>query len=273
MCRILRTSRSFRGAFAGLLFVALGHGRAASFASSEAGSQTSQISQTSQPSQTSVPTGPQTVTDVLHRMSDRADVIFMGQVLAVRRPDSEGASSGVVEVEFRVDQAVRGCSVGTPYILREWGGLWVAGNQRYRVGQRLLMLLHAPSTGGMSSPVDGLDGAIPIRQGSTATPLTASSAPPALPYVDLRWLGVKVPRTVSYRTGPAPTTGPARQGATNAQQRTAYAVVPGARSVAPIVMALGNASPSDASVPDQEASVDAVLGLLTTWQKASNVAP
>jgi hypothetical protein len=254
MFRILRTSRWLRGASLGLLLSAhLSYGQTAA-------------SETSQ-------TNSQTVTDVLHRMSDRADVIFMGQVLAVRHRETGSETAGVVEVEFRVDQAVRGCTVGTPYILREWGGLWVAGSQRYRVGQRLLMLLHAPSAGGMSSPVDSLDGAIPIRQGSTATPLSAGSAPAALPYVDLRWLGVKLPRAISYRTGPAPTASLVRQAAT-VQQPTAYAVVSGNRTnVAPIVMALGNTDPSAASVPDQEASVDVVLGLLKTWQKASNVAP
>ena len=86
---------------------------------------------------------PQTVVDVLHQLSDKADVIFAGQVMAIRRPDD-----GVVEVEFRVDQAIRGCVAGAPYVLREWAGLWAGDNQRYRVGQRLLMLLHAPSAGG-----------------------------------------------------------------------------------------------------------------------------
>ncbi len=80
--------------------------------------------------------GSQTVTDVLHQMSDRADVIFMGQVLAVRLPEAGSETSGIVEIEFRVDQAIRGCAAGTPYILREWGGLWAGGSQRYRVGQR-----------------------------------------------------------------------------------------------------------------------------------------
>ena len=107
---------------------------------------------------------PQTVVDILHDLSDKADVIFAGQVLAIRRPNN-----GVVEVEFRVDQAIRGCTAGTPYILREWDGLWAGDSQRYRVGQRLLMLLHATSAAGMSSPVGGLDGAIPIRQGGVAT--------------------------------------------------------------------------------------------------------
>jgi len=253
MARILRTFRWLRGVSLGALLAAPpAHGQAALSADSQ--------------------THPQTVMDILHQMSDRADVIFAGQVLAIRRPDGEGATPGIVEVEFRVDQAIRGCTAGTPYILREWGGLWVAGNQRYRVGQRILMLLHAPSAGGMSSPVDGLDGAIPIRQGSTATPLTASSGPAALPYVDLRWLGVKLPRAVSYRTGPAPTENSVRQGAT-VHQPIAYAAVSGTRStVAPIVLTLGDANPSDASVPSQEASVNTVLDMLKTWQKAPNVA-
>lgn len=253
MARILRTSRWLcRVSLGALLAAPLSYGQMASSASSQANSQT--------------------VTDVLHQMSDRADVIFIGQVLAVR-PDSDSSNSGVVEVVFRVDQAVRGCTAGTTYTLREWGGLWAGGNQRYHVGQRLLMLLHAPSAGGMSSPVDGLDGAIPIRQGSTATPLAATSAPPAAPFVDLRWLGVKLQRPVSYRTGPAPTKDPVRQ-ATMAHQQTAYATVLGTRSsVAPIIVQLGNANPSEVSIPAQEASVDAVLDMLTTWQKAPHVAP
>jgi hypothetical protein len=254
MARILRTSRWLRGvSLSALLVASSAHGQTASSVSSQANSDT--------------------VTDILHRMSDRADIIFVGQVLAIRRPGLESATSGVVEVEFRVDQAIRGCTAGTTYILREWGGLWVGGSQRYRVGQRLLMLLHAPSSGGLSSPVDGLDGAIPIRQDSTATPLSASSAPPELPYVDLRWLGVKLQRAISYRTGPVPTANSVRQLAT-VQQPAAYAAASGTRSsVAPIIVTPGNASPSDASVPAQEASVDVVLGLLKTWQKASNVAP
>jgi hypothetical protein len=83
--------------------------------------------------------GSQTVTDVLHQMSDRADIVFMGQVLAVHLPTGASAASGIVEIQFRVDQAIRGCKTGEPYVLREWGGLWVGGSRRYRVGQRLLV--------------------------------------------------------------------------------------------------------------------------------------
>jgi hypothetical protein len=62
--------------------------------------------------QASSSAGSQTVTDVLHQMSNRADVIFMGQVLAVRLPGGAGPASGIVEVDFRVDQAVRGVQSG-----------------------------------------------------------------------------------------------------------------------------------------------------------------
>jgi hypothetical protein len=47
----------------------------------------------------------QTALDILHQLSDKADVIFTGQVVVIRRPDD-----GVVEVDFLVDQAIRGCT-------------------------------------------------------------------------------------------------------------------------------------------------------------------
>jgi hypothetical protein len=213
---------------------------------------------------------PQTVVDILHQVSDKADVIFAGQVLAIRRPNE-----GVVEVEFRVDQAIRGCTAGTPYILREWAGLWAGDNQRYRVGQRLLMLLHAPSAAGMSSPVGGPDGAIPIRQGGVA-PSQANDAMAAQPpYVDLRWLGVRVPHAVSYGSE---TTGSAKAADLStpflarqtAISKDASGSVAGA---VPIATMPGNASSRGASVPAQQASVNAVMGLLTSWQRAQHAAP
>jgi hypothetical protein len=215
--------------------------------------------------------GSQTVTDVLHEMSDRADVIFLGQVLAVRLPGGAGPGSGIVEVDFRVDQAVRGCRSGEPYVLREWGGLWAGESHRYRTGQRLLMLLHAPSAAGLSSPVGGLDGAIAIRQ-STRVTAVADGAPTAasLPFVDLRWLGARLRRTISYRSEPV---GPAsifpQSEATAQQVVTAGSAV----SDMSVIVPLGYRSASDASIPAQQASVDVVLGLLSSWQKAQHVTP
>ena len=94
------------------------------------------------------------VEDELYQMSSQAGVIFAGQVLAVR-PQLDlayGSSSGWVEIEFRVDQAIRGCVGEATYVLREWSGLWSGGRQRYSVGQQLLMLLHTPGASGLSSP-------------------------------------------------------------------------------------------------------------------------
>jgi hypothetical protein len=228
---------------------------------------------------------PETVVDVLHGLSDKADVIFAGQVLAIRRPNE-----GVVEVEFRVDQAVRGCAAGTTYILREWAGLWAAGSQRYRVGQRLLMMLHAPSVGGMSSPVGGLDGAIPIRQGGTGNSMADGATPlqpPFVePFVDLRWLGVRLPRVVTYRSetvraaeaGDRNPRVPAvpivvRQMAGKMAGQMGAVAEPGSIvSAAPIVMS-SNASSSEGSVPAQQASVGAVMEMLGSWEKARHVAP
>lgn len=198
---------------------------------------------------------PETVVDVLHGFSDQAAVIFAGQVLAVRWP-----GTGMVEVEFRVDEAIRGCWVGTPFVLREWDGLWAGGSQRYRVGQRLLMLLHAPSAAGMSSPVGGMDGAIPIRQGSAATESAGAAEPP---YVDLRWLGARVPRPVVYAARSARPV--------NAAALGEAAVAGGSVSAAPIVTMGGSGERS--SAPSQQASVDAVMGLLMGWQRAQHGTP
>jgi hypothetical protein len=213
---------------------------------------------------------PETVVDILHQISDRADVIFAGQVVAIRRPNE-----GVVEVEFRVDQAIRGCTAGTPYILREWTGVWAGDMPRYRVGQSLLMMLHAPSAAGMSSPVDGLDGAIPIRQGGAVTPLAEAATASQPPFVDLRWLGAKLPRVVSYSNE---TTYAAKANgvvvASVAQQQMVQADAAGLiTGAAPVTLMAGSSSRGEASVPAQQASVDAVMGMLTAWEKAQHAAP
>jgi hypothetical protein len=95
---------------------------------------------------------------VLSAMAGQAAVIFAGHVLAVERHDD----AGFVEVTFAIDNAVSGCGAASQYVLHEWSGLWAGHAPRYRVGQQLLMMLHAPNSAGFSSPVDGMDGAIPL---------------------------------------------------------------------------------------------------------------
>jgi hypothetical protein len=212
---------------------------------------------------------PQTVVDILHQLSDKADVIFAGQVLAIRHPND-----GVVEVEFRVDQANRGCTAGTPYVLREWAGLWAGDNQRYRVGQRLLMLLHGPSAIGMSSPIGGLDGAIPIRPGGAMATEDDVAAPSQPPYVDLRWIGARIQHTVSYRSEPVPAVKAVDlQTPSAAQQLADTSVLRSTRSLVATKPVSDIAGRSNASVPAQQASVNAVMDMLTSWQKAQHAAP
>lgn len=136
---------------------------------------------------------------VLEEMAGRAAVIFVGTVTEVRMPEEGG---GVVAVEFAVSDAVRGVAGGA-YVVREWVGLWRDG-ARYRAGDRRLMLLHAPGPGGLSSPVDGMDGVIPVGPvGGVAMALSVGSAVVVGESVDLRWLQAKTMRTAGFAAAQA----------------------------------------------------------------------
>lgn len=178
---------------------------------------------------------PQTIEDALHQMSDAAGVIFTGEVTAVRKRAGENGASGVVEIDFRVDEALRGCTAGATYTLREWAGLWAANDARYRVGQRLLMLLHSPGAGGMSSPIGGTDGAIPLRATTSAPQATSASTASTPPIADLRWVGTRLERNVSYASTPVVT---------------------------------GTSQQPSASVAAQQAPVTVVVQMLRSWQQA-----
>ena len=198
---------------------------------------------------------PHSIEDVLHQMSDQAAVIFIGQVIAIHPHLDPTGSSGYVEVDFQVDQPIRGCSSGI-YTLREWAGLWQGGANRYRAGQRLLMFLRAPAASGLSSPVDGTDGAVPLRPGGAASLPSSSAITAGGEVVDLRWLGAQVERSGDFtlQTALSPTP------LTLAQQM----------SPAPAAEPLtATTDISRASVPVQQASVGAVMKLLLSWQKAS----
>jgi len=144
---------------------------------------------------------PRTVEAALHAMSDRAAVVFVGTVMAVRRvgADPASAAAGVVEIDFAVEQGVRGCATGGTYTLREWSGMWAGTAERYRVGQRMFLMLHAPSASGLSSPVGGPEGAMPVRGGGQTVGEGDRTTGVQRPVVDLRWVGAKLGRPVVYR--------------------------------------------------------------------------
>lgn len=91
----------------------------------------------------------------LQRLAAAAPTIFVGQIVRIERTNS------VVDVTFRVEQAVAG-AVGPTCTMREWAGLWPPGQNRYLVGQRVLAFLHAASGAGMSTPVHGAEGLVPV---------------------------------------------------------------------------------------------------------------
>lgn len=189
--------------------------------------------------QTELP-APKTVEEALHQMFDSAGVIFTGEVTAIRSLPGENGSSGVVEIDFKIDAAIRGCNSGSIYTLREWPGLWAGGDQRYPLGQHFLMLLHAPSPSGMASPVEGMTGAIPIRA-TTSAPQIASSSTATTPVIaDLRWIGTHLLRPPAF----------------SPSQVTAAASMPPTQSV----------TPSNSSVAAQQAPVSVVLDMFKDWQ-------
>ena len=218
---------------------------------------------------------PRTVDEALHQMSDEAGVIFAGQVVAVRRQAGDNGASGVVEVEFRVDQAVRGCAAGEPYVLREWAGLWAGGARRYRVGERLLMFLRTPSASGLSSPVDGMDGAVPIL--GSSSPFVVGSTTARYPVADLRWVATQVLHPVVYR---AESAHPDHRRDT-LLPTAAHAMVRGvARDTDDATIVIqsgvqpgqGNGDASAASIAGQQTSVQSVIAMLKSWQKVSDAA-
>jgi len=211
--------------------------------------------------QTAVQTAPGSTEEALHAMSRLAGVIFAGQVVAVRRHEGAGGSTGVVEIEFAVEDAVRGVSGGT-YTLREWAGLWPAGEQPFRVGKRFLMLLHAPSAAGLSSPVGGMDGAIPIRGGSQSQDVTVPAA--ALTSgeaeglaVDLRWVATRVGRAVSYRNPEGRPTSRSGPVPVPTDAEIASSATPEGATAAPLT---------------QNAAYPTVLAMLRDWDRDDNAA-
>lgn len=116
----------------------------------------------------------------LRNLASRAQDVFVGQVAAINR------KGGTVEVQFRVDQTVAGAAGGV-YTLREWAGLWPPGQHRYFVGQRALVFMHKAGAAGLSTPVDGAEGLVPVMvQGVGAAPL-----------LDVRRLSARVQRSTT----------------------------------------------------------------------------
>lgn len=91
----------------------------------------------------------------LHQLAASAGYIFVGTVTTVQRtPAVHPNEVETIRVTFRVDEGVRGVRSRQTLTIREWAGLWNAG-ERYRVGERVVMMLYRPSPVGLTSPVGG----------------------------------------------------------------------------------------------------------------------
>lgn len=221
---------------------------------------------------------PTTVEAALRAMMAQADVVFVGSVTDVRRVAGDGfaAAAGVVEISFQVEQGIRGVDGGS-YTLREWGGLWAGGVKRYAVGSRLLMLLHAPGVTGMSSPVGGMDGAIPVKGSSPLVGAEDRTVAENVPVADLRWLQAKLARPVAYaaRTNAGATPRAKAMVAGSSAARGGMRVGAGETVADETVVgetvaemtAREAATLGDSSTPVAQASVATVLQMMASWTK------
>ena len=97
-------------------------------------------------------------TAAFEKIVGAAGIIFSGHVTSVGHvPLPSGQAPASTAITFQVDRGIRGISAGQILTIHEWAGLW-AGGERYRVGERVLLFLYAPSKLGFSSPVAGAMG-------------------------------------------------------------------------------------------------------------------
>jgi hypothetical protein len=97
-------------------------------------------------------------TRIFPQMVRAAGIIFSGRVTSIgRTPSTLGLAPAATSITFQVERGMRGASAGQSLTIREWAGLWTSG-ERYRVGERVLLFLYAPSRFGLTSPVAGTMG-------------------------------------------------------------------------------------------------------------------
>lgn len=99
----------------------------------------------------------------LRELTANAGYIFVGQVKSVQYVPASSGHVAMMKVRFQVEQGLRGVRSKSVLTIRQWAGLWEAG-QRYRTGERLLLFLYRPSKLGLTSPVGGLKGRFALDQ-------------------------------------------------------------------------------------------------------------
>ena len=132
----------------------------------------------------------------LSNLTRSAGYIFSGTVVSVEQAASAGGNAvATVRITFRVDEAVRGVKAGQTLTIREWAGLWDAG-ERYRPGQRVMLFLYPPSRLGLTSPVGGPQGRFNLdHNGQIELPPATRPAPARIAPIPIRPLPVPTVNT------------------------------------------------------------------------------
>jgi hypothetical protein len=109
-----------------------------------------------QPSRSEIPGTNQPGSSPRHSrpLTRSSGYIFAGTVKSVERVAPKGNGVATVQISFHVDQAMQGVRTGQMLTIREWAGLWQS-DERYRLGERVLLFLYPPSKLGLTSPVRG----------------------------------------------------------------------------------------------------------------------
>src|ERR1700733_2826076 len=111
----------------------------------------------------------------LHQLAASAGYIFAGTVMAIERAPAVGPNEvETIRVTFRVDEGVRGVRSRQVLTIREWAGLWTAG-ERYRPGEHVVLMLYPPSHVGLTSPVGGAMGTFPLDRDGNLTAMGGQS--------------------------------------------------------------------------------------------------
>ena len=101
----------------------------------------------------------------LHNLVARSGYAFAGTVKSIERiqPHRKDKDSvGVMQVVFQVERGYLGVRSGQTLSIREWAGLWEAGD-RYRVGERVVLFMYPPSRLGLTSAMP--NGRFPVNSG------------------------------------------------------------------------------------------------------------
>jgi hypothetical protein len=93
---------------------------------------------------------------LLPRMVSASGTIFAGTVTAISRsPVSTNGAVATVAITFHVNHGMRGAITDQNFTIHQWAGLWNSGQQRYRIGEQVLLFLYPPSKLGLTSCVSG----------------------------------------------------------------------------------------------------------------------